>query len=55
MPHYWSFRWSFRQGKHRLTGPEQLDGVPDLSSEDRTERDVMDGRVSTSNPAPGPM
>jgi hypothetical protein len=50
----WSFRWSFRQARHHITGPYLLDGAPDLSSEDGIQRDGVDGGGSTSNPALGP-
>ena len=49
----WSFPWSFRQAQHRTTGPHRLDQAPDLTSENGTLRDGMDGRGSTSNPATG--
>ena len=44
-----SFRWSFRHARHRTTRQYQLDGTPDLSSKNGTERDGVDGRGSTSN------
>src|SRR5215204_7529102 len=46
----WSFPWSFRHTSHGRTGPYQLDGATDLTSEDDTLRDGMDGCGSTSNP-----
>jgi hypothetical protein len=46
----WSFPWSFRHTSHGRTGPYQLDGASDLTSEDDTLRDGMDGCGSTSNP-----
>ena len=33
-----------------MTGPYRLDDPPDLTSEDATVRDVLDGRGSTSHP-----
>jgi len=45
-----SFRWSFRQAQHRMTGPYRLDYPSDLTSENSTLRDDMDGGGSTSNP-----
>jgi hypothetical protein len=39
-----SFRWSFPQARPSATGPHHLDDTPDLSSENGTRRDVMDGR-----------
>ena len=46
----WSFRRSFPQVPLRVTGPHYLDGVPDLTSEDGTLRDGVDGCRLTSNP-----
>jgi hypothetical protein len=46
----WSFRWSFRHAPQDTTSPYQLDGQPDLSSENGTLCDGVDGRGSTSNP-----
>lgn len=43
----WSFRWSFRQARHHMTGPYALDELPDLTSEDDTLQDGMDDRGST--------
>jgi hypothetical protein len=37
--------WSFRHTSHGMTGPYQLDGASDLTSEDDTLRDGMDGWV----------
>jgi hypothetical protein len=45
-----SFRWSFRQAQHHMTGPYRLDDAPDLGSKDGTLGDGMDGCGSTSNP-----
>ena len=46
----WSFRWSFRQAQHHMTGPCRLDYPSDLTCEDATLRDGVDGCGSTSNP-----
>src|SRR5215212_12275801 len=45
-----SFPWSFRQAPLGTTEPHQMDGLPNLSSENGTLSDGMDGRGSTSNP-----
>jgi hypothetical protein len=45
-----SFRWSFRQAPHHITGLYRLDDAPDLTYEDGTLRDGVDGCGSTSNP-----
>jgi hypothetical protein len=45
-----SFRWSFRQVRHHMTGPYRLDDAPNLTSKNDTERDPLDGPGSTSNP-----
>ena len=37
-------------GTSHMTGPYSLDELPDLTSEDCTLRDGMDGGGSTSNP-----
>jgi hypothetical protein len=42
--------WSFRHAPQRMTEPYRLDGPPDLSTENSTVRDEMDGREPTSNP-----
>jgi hypothetical protein len=46
----WSFRWSFRQAGHHMTRAYRLDDAPDLTSQNRTLQDGVDGRGSTSNP-----
>jgi hypothetical protein len=38
-----------------MTEPYRLDDPPDLSTENSTVRDEMDGREPTSNPARGPL
>jgi hypothetical protein len=45
-----SFPWSFRQASHDRTEPHHPDDPPDLTGQDGTLRDAMDGRGSTSNP-----
>jgi hypothetical protein len=35
-----------------MTGPHQLDGISDLTCEDGTLHDAMDGRWSTCNQVP---
>jgi len=45
-----SFRWSFRHASLFMTSLYQADTPPDLSSENGTLPDGMDGRGSTSNP-----
>jgi hypothetical protein len=45
-----SFRWSFRQARHDITGPYLLDPILDTSSKNGTPRDDVDSCGSTSNP-----
>jgi hypothetical protein len=51
-PRKWrrSFPWSFRHTRPWTTRPHQLDGPPDVTSENGTLRDGLDGGGSTSNP-----
>ena len=46
----WSFRWSFRQAQYRVTEPDQLDGLPDLTCKDSICQHAMDDPRLSSNP-----